>query len=606
MRGPRASSRTPRVALLFAVCVAVGLDATSTARRPPTPSTHSRASDTPVVDHVYGGGPDGGAIWSLAILATRPATVFAATWNGGVFKSSNGGLTWTAADRGLPPQGPCDLVAAPDSSALYAGCGDGLFKTTNAGTLWRQLDLDDGQPPFIAPSAPHVLYQPVIGVAVVRSVDGGRRWSSLGEATQLWCPDAFAIDRSDPFTLFCGDEQWLKVSRDGGASWRQLTGSHPSAEIRSLVIDPSNEQTMIAGTSDGRVFRSTNRGAAWYSVADGPADGAIESLRFADPSGTVLFAEQDGTIIRSLDGGDHWDALPSGWANSPLWAFAVDPIAPSTVYAGTQDGVMVSTDLGRHWELRRNGISRANAHVSFQEGSTSPLAATVEGEVFTSRDGGDTWSRSASTVKPAQASEALTLPNGRHPSSTAIAAGDPDVIYASTGAFPDPLGANEIWRTTDGGRNWQIVDHPPAPIAGRCCKLLADPNDIKTVYAVVGGVGIDASGDVVRRTTDGGLTWTEVPVPGLSFVFAVTPTVPTTLLIQAFDVTGTSRYAFLRSTDRGDHWARAGTGLPEDILLTSIAVDPRQPARLFAGTHGRGVYRSVDGGLTWQPTGRKP
>jgi photosystem II stability/assembly factor-like uncharacterized protein len=603
MAGPKALRHTHRTAVFLIVLAGVGLSATSIARRPPEPSTTSRATDTPVVDHIPGGGPDGGTVSSLAVLGTRPVTLFAALENGGVFISSNAGLTWTPADRGLPADWSCDLVAARDASAVYAACGDGLFKTTNNGGLWRQLDIDNAVAPVIAPSVSSVLYEPPAW-GVVLSRDGGRRWEHLHGSIPLGCYWAFAIDPLDPFTLFCSDEQWAQISRDAGATWRPLTrGPRPDANISSLAIDPSNAQTIVAGTSDGRTFRTTDRGAVWYRVADGPATGAIEALQFVDGSSGVLFGTQGSSIIRTLDAGDHWEVIPSAGADGLSQAFAVDPFSPSTIYAGTRRGVMVTTDLGKHWELRRRGITRSSVSVEIQDGTPSTIFAKAIDETFVSRDGGDTWARADLQIDP-PATTAIRLPSNRTPSGIVTTARDPRIAYAATtDSSLGPIGplAHEIWRTLDGGENWQLVDQPNER-HGQCCTLLADPNDVDTVYAIINAVGLDG-GNVVRRTSDGGLTWTDLPVQGLIYAMAVAPTVPTTLLIQAYDVTQRSRYAFLKSTDRGDHWIRAGAGLPDNVEITNIAAESRRPAHLFVGTHGRGVFRSVDAGISWLPAG---
>lgn len=93
-------------------------------------------------------------------------------------------------------------------------------------------------------------------------------------------------------------------------------------------------------------------------------------------------------------------------------------------------------------------------------------------------------------------------------------------------------------------------------------------------------------------------------MPGLAVHLSIADTTPPRLILQALDehVDG-GRYALFVSTDRGGTW-RASAGLPASVAVNSMVSDPRRPARLFAGTDGRGVFRSLDGGATWQPAGR--
>jgi len=126
-----------------------------------------------------------------------------------------------------------------------------------------------------------------------------------------------------------------------------------------------------------------------------------------------------------------------------------------------------------------------------------------------------------------------------------------------------------------------------------------DPHDVNVVYLIVRDVGIGASGDEIRKTDDGGVTWNAVALRSLVFAPTLLSTTPSTLIAQAYDTSGYSRYVLQASTDRGEHWTHAAEGLPSETSVKTIVGDPARPNVVFAGTEGRGVYRSVDGGATW-------
>jgi hypothetical protein len=195
------------------------------------------------------------------------------------------------------------------------------------------------------------------------------------------------------------------------------------------------------------------------------------------------------------------------------------------------------------------------------------------------------------------------MPGGdRTPTSVVTLAGE--LVFASTGgALGGLLGQNGIWRSRDAGASWLLVDEPGHGGGATCCTLTSDGPGGNAVYAVVKGVGIGGEGDVVRRSLDGGDTFAELPIPGLASFFTVVPTTPPTLMMQLSDSRKVGPLPMLASYDRGDTWIAIGAGLPAGATINNIAFDPRQPARLFAGTDGRGIYRSSDAGVTWRPTG---
>lgn len=612
-----------RWAVGFVGILAIGavslVESISRSRPPPTPSTASRANDTPVLDHMPGGGPDGGWIASLAVTATNPSVVYAAAFDGGVFVSRDRGLSWAPADRGLPADIGCEIVAAPTPTpTLYAACGDGLFKTTNGGTLWIQLDLDNPLPPIIAPSDGRVLYMPFGDI--VRSADGGHRWEKLAAPTGAGCRQ-LVVHPANPLALFClGD--WITTSRDGGATWSPLSKA-PTAdiEVSALAVSPSHGDTILVGTTDGRTFKTRDGGATWYGS---PSPGEeVGWLQFIGASGDVVYAGVGSTIRRSLDGGGQWEVLPLEVGPLDLVdALAVDPAEPSTVYVGTRDGVLATRDFGRNWTRRSSGLTRARVSVAIEADTRPLLRATTEHATFVSRDEGTTWTiassgdhrrqteavKTSATPKSSDRSTTL-LPNGEPAFDMVKTKGPARLAYASTGGLLGWIfNTHALWRSEDDGVSWQrgAVPGGLSSAVGDCCRLMVDPQDESTAYAIVGGVGIGRTGDLVLRSLDAGRTWAELPLPGLSTHLSIAGTDPPTLVLQALDEGAAGgRYALYVSTDRGETW-RVSAGLPATVAVNSMVSDPRRPARLFAGTDGRGVFRSLDAGATWQPAGRTP
>ena len=231
-----ASAARVGLATLAAAAVAgLSLEGTTVARLPPTPSKRSRANHTPVTDHVAGGGPYGGAVFSVAVTRQQPAISFVALYGGGVYRSRDRGATWQPADRGLPANDFCELAADPvDGHTLYSACGDGLFKTVDAGALWRQLDIDNANVPVISPADPRVLYD-----GSLRSRDGGRRWSAVTLPNRFpHCHDGtFVVDARDAAGRFCITEDGLVSSRSGGERWTRVP-SPAGVSLSSLLAAP--------------------------------------------------------------------------------------------------------------------------------------------------------------------------------------------------------------------------------------------------------------------------------------------------------------------------------------------------------------------------------
>src|SRR5206468_2868837 len=199
-------------------------------------------------------GPEGGSIRALAIDPQSPATLYVAVQGDRVYsdlyKSTDGGSTWSAVNAGLP--------------------------ATSVETI------------AIDPQTPTTLYAGTSSYGVFKSTDGGGRWTAANTGLPATY-GALAIDPQTPTTLYAGtSSQGLFKSTDGGVSWAaantgmpQREGSSSYREVLSVAIDPQTPSTLYAGTSGGGVFKSTDGGGTWAEDSTGLPPTTVYTLAVA-------------------------------------------------------------------------------------------------------------------------------------------------------------------------------------------------------------------------------------------------------------------------------------------------------------------------------------
>ena len=288
------------------------------------------------------------------------STIYLGT-NGGVFKSANGGCSWTESNSGLIDRYVRDLVANPmthgnlyaitveDAGNLYSVPPSHRFaSTTNGGNNWKSVSFDD-QLTCLAmdPSNPTTIYlgaksQGVLGL--YKSTDGGNTFSFARQRDNAsdFSIDYIVVDPKDPLTLYYGSNNstgsalnrlgGVYKSTDGGLTSALVF--HPSDTVytRSLVIDP--QDTSIIYELGRGFYKSTDGGTSWANVS------LVSGLFLTMDSSSNLFAALTpelvcgglygcgGNLARSSDGGRTWSKL-AGLSNAP---FAIDPVDPLTLY----------------------------------------------------------------------------------------------------------------------------------------------------------------------------------------------------------------------------------------------------------------------------------
>lgn len=343
--------------------------------------------------------------------------------------------------------------------------------------------------------------------------------------------------------------------------------------VLSLAVDPSQPNVVYAGTNGGGVFKSTDGGFSWIAVNGGiaaPASLAITGLS-VDPlsPGRVYASGQSGAqggVFASSDGGASWTYIELG----PTYdvASAGSPPAPNTLYAAG-GSLRRSTDGGASWTV-------VSPNHGFRRLAVDPTTPTTiyggaSGSIWKSIDGGTTWDwigvGLGSGVVKAIVVDPVT----------------PDVVYAG-------LDGSGVYKSIDGGYEWQPVGPAAGGSALAVQALAMDPSDSATLYAA----GFAAGSPGVYKTTDGGATWTGTSLERTAFALAAG---------AATVVAGTGAGAWV-STDAGGSWAESNAGLVNTAILSlAPAAEPR---RVYAGAWNGKVFRSANGGATWQPTGSQP
>ena len=550
-------------------------------------------------------GPYAGRIQALALDPANPDVVYAGTAAGGVLRSHDGGAQWEPSARGWS-----------FFSDFY---------------IAMSLAID--------PQRPSTVYAGSDWGGVYQSTDGGRTWRPRRDGLHDYgsVVPGLAIDPSDPSVMYAATLHGVYQSLDAGCTWAEANTGLPIVNgeylyTSGIVIDPSDYQTLYLGTSSSGLWKSIDGGATWFAASQGllypitsqPAIDPVDpshlllpnNLYYTDVGGGV------GTVLESDDAGASWHPASASLSSAYFTAVVFDPGSPGTVWASSYgQGVFRSDDFGDTWAPASQGLADLGVGTLVAAPGGILLAGSSSGGPARSNDGGGSWNPASVGFS---ASRSILLSAG---------VSDPDLIFVS-GLTPSA----GIWRTIDGGQTWigggsgltpaaegrgiavdpsngsvayfcQFVAGSQAPLVFKtvdggaswvsiaanfpidsALSLAVDPSDSQVVFA--GGVRN------FHRSGDGGTTWTPATtqIQVTSRILARGGGLPLIALAGGFPV----GQPYI-SADGGDTWAPATAGLTAGIM--SLAGDPSNGSRLFAGSVGQGAFVSTDGGASWSPTG---
>jgi photosystem II stability/assembly factor-like uncharacterized protein len=558
----------------------------------------------------------------------------------GVYKTADGGKTWTKVLKGANLSTGCSMLSLDRANpkTLFAGMwdfrrkgwtfrsggdgpdaasGSGLFKSTDGGATWQSLDDKSatGLPakPWgriavtVAPSNSNVVYALVEAAppknGLYRSDDGGKTWQARDRSQMMiWRPFYFAnllVDPKDPNKLYKAGGG-LIASNDGGKSFSGVGGAG-HGDWHDVWIDPNNTDNLIAGDDGG----------LWFSYDGGNRVWKADNLPVSQFYHVSVDMDRPYHVYGGLQDNSSWvgdSQYPGGitssrWENfyggDGFWMFA-DPSDPTYIYAEAQGGEIGRINRKTH-ETRpikplpnyKEGKLRFNWNTPIH---VSPKGTLYIGAqfLFRSNDHGQTWERISpdlSTNDPAkqkqEQSGGVTVDNSSaemHTTIFAIAESlkNSNVIWVGTDD-------GNVQVTRDAGKTWTNVTANITGLPKNAWVTSVEPGhfDEGTAYATF---DMHTFGDMqpyAYKTSDFGKTWTPVlasdaPVHGFAHVIKEDLVNPNLLFL------GTELGLWV-SLDGGRQWAQYKGGDMPNVAVDDLAIHPRDNDLVIA-THGRGIW----------------
>jgi photosystem II stability/assembly factor-like uncharacterized protein len=548
----------------------------------------------------------GGRVSRAAGVPGDPNTYYFAAAASGVWKSTDGGITWKPLFDAQPVSSVGSLAVAPsDPNVLYVGTGEanirgnvaagnGIYKSVDGGKNWKHVWKQEGQIGTMAvhPSNPDIAFAAVLGKAfgpnpergVYRTRDGGNTWEQVLKKDENAGASDVALDPSNPNIVFAGLWEarrfpWdlksggpgsgLYISRDGGTTWKQLTEQGlpkgPWGKV-GVAVAPSDGRRVYAliEAEEGGLFRSDDGGEKWERTS------ASRLIRQRPWYYTTLTVNPQNPnevwfptvpLVKTIDGGKTMQIV-KGTSHGDHHDVWMDPRNPKRMIVAHDGGVDVTVDGGESWFAPALPIAQFY-HVSVDTRVPFHVAGAMQ-DIGTAQGPSD----SLSTVG-IRNGEWYSV-GGGEAGHVASDPSDPNIVYA--GEYGGTITYYD--HRTRQARNVSAYPENPSAHGGEDLKyrfqwtapIAVSPHNPKAVYHAA---------NVLFRTTDGGQTWK-----------AISP-----------DLTRNdkSKQRWSGGPITGDN-----TGVEIYGTIFAVAESPVQKDLIWAGSDDGLVHLTRDGGMTWK------
>jgi photosystem II stability/assembly factor-like uncharacterized protein len=558
----------------------------------------------------------GAEVKSLAADRALPGVFWAGTAQGGIYRSADGGVSWTSPPIGAPFPGYAvtSLATDPGRPGVVWAALTGVVK---GGLLARSIDLG-------------------------RTFEVVRRWEDRAGARVV------AVSERGRKTVGVGGDWGIELSEDDGATWRASAPPlDPGSGVSFLAFDPVLPGVLYCG-SFRHPFRSLDGGRTWLRIANGMVeDTEVFAIDFSPGDPNDFWAATCGWVYRTIDGAASWTRYREGLADRRSQAVRVDPRDPNRVLVGTTGGLFETRDRGK--TFRRISADLVVNAIVFDPRDPSRLIVGTEAEgVLRSEDGGVTLTEANRGLSEARVSAVALLASGRvvvaraadgksgglwtvdavtgdverlasSPPATvlslisagdALLAGAPDGIYRAARAGAPftrvlELGARAFASDGDGrilaATNAGVYESMNAGSTWRRLgSLKARVEDVRRARLPDRGLktwSADAEGFTLWWD---GSEWARRPLPGAGRILSGgfgRPRAVTHFVPEPIGVALLAERSVLVFWPEDDPEGGIAVTMPETGLVVAGWVgDPRTASGLYLATMGRGLFRFVPGG----------
>ena len=607
----------------------------------------------PIQNEYWSGNADAsGRVCDILIDPGDPNIVYIAGAQGGVWKTTDGGMTWTPLTDALSSLASGDLAMDPfNNNIIYYGTGeqhfsgdsyygDGLFKTSNAGSTWVKMASTANVGSYIArvmvsPDNSNIIYV-ASDRGFVRTADGGSSWSAT--LTTSWCTDMVVRTDSANIVLAAIYGYGIYKSTNYGQTWTQITSGLPTSGFNriNMAISASNPLIVYAAFVNSStsglygLYRSSDGGNTWSQVSGVPdylyAQGWYDNCIIIDPTnpavvyagGVFPYSSSYHGLVMTTDGWNTWSDITIANDGSQLHpdmhCLAIS--GDGYLYVGNDGGVWKTSQPGTTWiNLNHNlGLTQfysLDIHPidsTFIIGGTQDNGAvhsTLSGWVQDNMgDGGpvaieptnpDIYYTSYVYIDPLYK---WSISSGYIGNVTGGWTGD-RTSWCSGPVTADPsqpnvvyVGTYRVWKTLNGGTNWGAISGDLTSGSGYLRAIAVSLTNSNVIYT-------GSSDGFIYYTSDGGTTWYNRSVPGLTSAFPSIVIDPSNDQIIYTCTERNSSSRVFNSMDAGQNWSDITGDLPTGVTPLSMTADlMAAPPVLYLGTD-YGVYASTDNGVTW-------